>query len=220
MLVIGVLIWILHPGCPPVGKESRLIRLREVDGQSKVEVTFWNQVKATTMLGTVLAIVAVDFPFLFQRMHTKSEEYGISVMDSGVALITINAGLSSRKARPWFKQPNTFLQEFAITLKQTIVPICLGFARILVVKELDYQEHASEYGTHWNFFTTITVIHIAQVFVTNPKFGFPIAFTLMFLYEMVLKTYELEVWIFHAPRIDFFSANREGICSLVGYFSL
>ena len=74
--------------------------------KTRVIVTYWNQVKATTMLGTAIAIVAVDFPQLFQRMHTKSEEYGISVMDSGVALITLNAGLSSRKARPWHRETN------------------------------------------------------------------------------------------------------------------
>jgi hypothetical protein len=54
------------------------------------------------MLGTCIAILAIDFPVIFERSHAKSEEYGISVMDSGVALITLNAGLSSRKARPWF----------------------------------------------------------------------------------------------------------------------
>jgi hypothetical protein len=52
-------------------------------------------------------------------MHTKSEEYGISVMDSGVALITLNAGISSRKARPWFKSTNktSVIKELLVTLK-------------------------------------------------------------------------------------------------------
>jgi hypothetical protein len=58
------------------------------------------------MLGTVVAILAIDFPSIFQKIHSKSEEYGISVMDSGVALITLNAGISSRKARPWFSDQN------------------------------------------------------------------------------------------------------------------
>ena len=39
-------------------------------------------------------------------------------------------------------------------------------------------------------------------------------------YEAVIKTYELDQFIFYAPRTDFWSANREGICSLVGYISL
>lgn len=54
------------------------------------------------MLGVTVAILAIDFPAIFQRSHAKTEEYGISLMDSGVALITLNAGISSRKARPWY----------------------------------------------------------------------------------------------------------------------
>ena len=64
-------------------------------------VNFFTSVKASTMLGVTVAILAIDFPSMFERIHSKSEEFGISVMDSGVALITLNAGLSSRKARPW-----------------------------------------------------------------------------------------------------------------------
>ena len=60
-------IWLFHPGNDNHAKEkeSRLLKYKDVDGKQKLQVTFWNQVKATTMLGTVLAIVAVDFPFLF-----------------------------------------------------------------------------------------------------------------------------------------------------------
>jgi hypothetical protein len=54
------------------------------------------------MCGVTVGILAIDFPAIYERIHSKSEEYGISVMDSGVALVTLNAGLSSRKARPWY----------------------------------------------------------------------------------------------------------------------
>lgn len=30
-----------------------------------VRISFWGQVKATTMLGTVVAILAIDFPSIF-----------------------------------------------------------------------------------------------------------------------------------------------------------
>ena len=56
------------------------------------------------MCGVTVGILAVDFPLIFERVHTKSEEFGISLMDSGVALVTLNAGLSARKARPWFSK--------------------------------------------------------------------------------------------------------------------
>lgn len=56
-----------------------------------------------TMLCVVLAILQVDFPPIFARSLCKTEEYNISLMDVGVALITLNSGMSSRKARPWVK---------------------------------------------------------------------------------------------------------------------
>ena len=54
-----------------------------------------------TMLAVVIAILAVDLPMIFKRELCKTEEFGISLMDTGVALITLNSGMSSRKARPW-----------------------------------------------------------------------------------------------------------------------
>jgi glucosaminylphosphatidylinositol acyltransferase len=89
-----------------------------------------------------------------------------------------------------------------------------------VISNLDYQEHATEYGIHWNFFTTITCIHFMLLFIRRCEVAFPLAFTLMIGYELVLAEYSLDQYIFHAPRVDFISANREGITSLIGYFSL
>lgn len=90
----------------------------------------------------------------------------------------------------------------------------------MLLSNLDYQEHASEYGIHWNFYTTIAVISVILVLMRNPDFALPTAFILMFVYEVILKEFELEKYIFHAPRFDFVSANREGLASLVGYLSL
>lgn len=106
MISFAVLIWLIQRQDPPIesDKSSNLYEIitDEKLGKQSVRVTFWSQVKTTTMLGTTIAILAIDFPSIFARGHAKSEEFGISVMDSGVALITLNAGLSSRKARPWF----------------------------------------------------------------------------------------------------------------------
>ena len=84
----------------------------------------------------------------------------------------------------------------------------------------DYQEHPSEYGVHWNFYTTIALVAIMLVFLRNPDFALTIAFSLMVGYEFVINEYGLDKYIFYAPREDFISANREGIASLVGYLSL
>lgn len=103
---------------------------------------------------------------------------------------------------------------------QCLFPIALGFARILIVSSLDYQEHSSEYGTHWNFFTTIALVSILLVALRNPDHALPIAFVMMFGYELLIKQYGLDQYVFYAPRQDFISANREGITTLIGYLSL
>ena len=48
----------------------------------------------------------------------------------------------------------------------------------------------------------------------------PMGFGLMLTYEFLMNAYGWDTFIFHAPRVDFISANREGLASLVGYFSL
>ena len=58
------------------------------------------------------------------------------------------------------------------------------------------------------------------VFVRDSTHALPIAFVLMLSYELIVSTYSLDKYVFYAPRVDFISANREGIASLVGYFSL
>lgn len=58
------------------------------------------------------------------------------------------------------------------------------------------------------------------VFVRSASIAFPLAFALMIGYEVLLSEWGLDRYIFYAPREDLFSANREGIFSLIGYFSL
>jgi len=95
-----------------------------------------------------------------------------------------------------------------------------GFGRFLIINNLDYQEHPSEYGIHWNFYTTIAIINIGQVFVQDPSQAVKFALIIMTLYQLVLSNTPLQEYVFYAPRTEFVSANREGILSLIGYFSL
>lgn len=90
----------------------------------------------------------------------------------------------------------------------------------MLLSSIDYQEHASEYGIHWNFYTTIALISILLVGLRNPDYALPLAFGMMVCYEFLIKEFKLDQYIFYAPRQDFISANREGIASLVGYLSL
>jgi hypothetical protein len=61
-------------------------------------------------------------------------------MDTGVALVTLGAGISSSKARPWYfsQTKMSFMKEVITTLPNLAIPLVFGFARLLMVKQLDY----------------------------------------------------------------------------------
>jgi len=51
-----------------------------------------------------------------------------------------------------------------------------------MISEFDYQEHASEWGTHWNFYTTIAVISLAQNFLVKTKYALGSGIAILLLY--------------------------------------
>lgn len=175
-----------------------------------------------TMLCVALAIMQIDYPSIFARSLIKTEEFGISLMDTGVALITLNSGMSQRKARPWFRVLSWKSQAIDIltSIKENLVTAFSGFFRLCLMSELDYTEHASEYGIHWNFYTTVSVINILQSFLRDPKHAMTLAICLILAYQLVLTATPFQDYVFYAPRVDVVSANREGLLSLIGYFSL
>jgi len=136
------------------------------------------------MLCVVLAILQVDFPPIFARSLCKTEEFNISLMDTGVALITLNSGMSGRKARPWFvvRGLKEQISDILFSFRENLVTLCAGFFRFLLLNELDYQGHASEYGIHWNFYSTISLINIFQSFVRDPKYSVWLALSIMTVY--------------------------------------
>ena len=77
-----------------------------------------------------------------------------------------------------------------------------------------------EYGVHWNFFMTLAFLKVINLFIlpfvsTCCLSG--IATVLVIIYELALN-FGLADWIMgDAPRDTLFSANREGILSLIGY---
>ena len=188
----------------------------------QVVVGTYSQYKAMTMLVVVQAILAVDLPTIFDRKMCKTEEFGASLMDVGVALITLNSGMTSRKARPWIKTATIkdTIKDLLNSFLGVIMPILAGFTRLLLISDLDYQEHSSEWGIHWNFYTTIALINLLQAFLRDSTKAIVFAITLIMFYQCILVQYDLVSFVFFAPRIDFVSANREGLFSLVGYYAL
>ncbi|XP_072937169.1 uncharacterized protein [Epargyreus clarus] len=171
--------------------------------------------RGLTYLITVFSILAVDFR-CFPRYMAKTERFGYSFMDTGVGLFVLMSGLVHRSI-----SKDNFVSVLKGNLKFVTVLVVLGIARFVSVKQLDYQEHVSEYGVHWNFFFTLAacklISSILLLFLNQPL---RLSICTMILHEFLLHYY-LQSWVFSdTPRVSFVDANREGIASSLGYISL
>ncbi|KAL5235353.1 hypothetical protein ACI65C_002763 [Semiaphis heraclei] len=163
---------------------------------------------------TVFCILAVDFN-VFPRRFAKTETYGHSVMDIGVGCYVCSNALL-------FSIPNTQNMSKIVlkVFKQVLPLLVLGIGRTYFVTKADYHHYVFEYGVHWNFFMTLAFLKIINLiilpFVSTCCLS-GIATILVFIYEFALN-FGLADWIISdAPRDTMFSANREGILSLIGY---
>ena len=175
---------------------------------------------------TCLAILAVDFR-VFPRRFAKVENWGTSLMDMGVGSFVFSAGLvSSRpilKARLAGEKPS--LSSVARSSLRSSTPLlALGAIRLYSVKGLDYAEHVTEYGVHWNFFFTLAFLPPFGVLIPSVFGGqFSIAFLSLIsgcIYQALLQTTSLQAYILTAPRTDLLSQNREGVFSFCGYLAI
>ncbi|XP_026820487.1 phosphatidylinositol-glycan biosynthesis class W protein-like [Rhopalosiphum maidis] len=163
---------------------------------------------------TVFCILAVDFN-VFPRRFAKTETYGHGVMDIGVGCYVCSNALL-------FNIPNTrnISKNVFKVFKQVLPLLVLGISRTYFVTKADYHHYVFEYGVHWNFFMTLAFLKIINLFVLpfiSTCCLSIIATILVVIYEFALN-FGLAEWIMSdAPRDTLFSANREGILSLIGY---
>jgi succinate-acetate transporter protein len=80
-----------------------------------------------------------------------------------------------------------------------------------------------EYGLHWNFFITLAclppLLYLTTRLTNSPTHLFLISTLLLILYESSLQNGLSDI-ILNAPRTNLILANKEGLASLVGYFSI
>lgn len=127
------------------------------------------------------------------------------------------------------------------SLIQSATLLTLAIARIIATSAVDYQHHAGEYGVHWNFFMTLAGLrllhsafyHFSTTVLTTTKQSsssslraiipsLVIGIATIVVYQYTLSNYGLIEYI-HTDERDLgsiASANKEGIFSLVGYWSL
>lgn len=185
------------------------------------------------MVVTSIAILAVDFR-VFPRRFAKVETWGTSLMDVGVGSFVFAAGLASSKAftsgtSPTLREDKELkgvMSRAIQSVRQSLPLLILGGARLISLKNLDYAEHVSEYGVHWNFFFTLAAIPLALLVLQPLIIAIPglshgyFGIILVALYEVLLQTTSLKAWILTAPRKDLISQNKEGIFSCIGYLAI
>ncbi|KAH6692644.1 GWT1-domain-containing protein [Plectosphaerella plurivora] len=213
------------PAIPPPQKKNAT-----TDGSQALSALsvkpFLTHYRGGMMAVTCLAILAVDFR-LFPRRFAKVETWGTSLMDMGVGSFVFSAGVVA--ARPVLKERASgrvtpLTTRLLASLRHCLPLLVLGIIRLLSVKGLEYAEHVSEYGVHWNFFFTLAflppfVALFQSALRIVPSYA-ALALILAVGYQVLLESTDLKAYILTAPRVDLISANREGIFSLFGYLAI
>lgn len=186
--------------------------------------------RGAMMVITCTSILAVDFPAVFPRRFAKTESFGTSLMDVGVGSFVFAAGIMA--ARQQLKeeessQTPSFVGRLYTATRHSLPLFVLGFLRLWSIKGLDYAEHVSEYGVHWNFFFTLALLAPATALLhpvlrLTPSYGL-LAFFLALGQELILFLPDnMKVYIILSDRKegDWLSQNREGVFSFLGYLSI
>jgi len=178
------------------------------------------------MVVTCVAILAVDFR-IFPRRFAKVENWGISLMDMGVGSFVFTSGVVSARSilkDQLSKRCTPLPRRLSASLRHSLPLLVLGFIRLYSVKGLDYAEHVTEYGVHWNFFFTLGLLPpfvaiFQSLFSLIPSYAV-LSCILGFAYEAILNLTNLKAFILTAPRTDLLSKNREGVFSFFGYLAI
>ncbi|XP_026726700.1 phosphatidylinositol-glycan biosynthesis class W protein-like [Trichoplusia ni] len=171
--------------------------------------------RGLTYLITGLCILAVDSQD-FPRYLAKTERFGYSLMDTGVGLFVIVSGLVHKDLRK-----ERLRKIVTGNVKVILILTILGVGRFVSVKQLDYQEHVTEYGVHWNFFFTIAVCKIISTILLYFSDHTLLLCIVTSLFHEFTLFFGLQNWVFgDSPRDSLISANREGISSSLGYVAI
>ncbi|XP_077021163.1 glucosaminyl-phosphatidylinositol-acyltransferase PIGW [Tamandua tetradactyla] len=176
---------------------------------------------------SAVAILAVDFS-LFPRRLAKTELYGTGAMDFGVGGFVFGTALVCPEVR---RKPNMEGPRFYYFTKSlySVWPLVfLGIGRLVIIKSIDYQEHLTEYGVHWNFFFTLIIVKLITSLLLTffpPNKSWILAISITVSYQLALHFTPLKKLILYGTdgsgaRVGLLNANREGIISTLGYVAI
>lgn len=178
--------------------------------------------RSSINLMTAICILAVDFR-CFPRALAKTETFGFGLMDTGVGLYVYSNAIISREIKQ-IGQRNLDRNKIKSLLINNSPLLALGLMRFFVIKELDYQQHVSEYGVHWNFFLTLAMTKmigtIALSSISIVEHAKYVAIILLVFHETTLQLGLSNYVLSDIPRTSFIAANREGLSSILGYVAL
>lgn len=212
-----------------IAKLKAVKPMKNSDTELLPKKQFITAYRAQMMIITNLAILAVDF-HAFPRRFAKVETWGTSLMDMGVGLFVFAMGLAN--SRSIIKKKLVLAQKeqsyFKLIYQNTIkaLPVLvLGLARLVSVKSLEYQEHETEYGIHWNFFMTLGLLPIVLGLldpVLNYVPRYFVALAIGTIYEVALQKTGLTKFILdqNNRRDNLVTMNKEGLFSFIGYLSI
>jgi len=166
--------------------------------------------------------MAVDFPTLFSRNQIKTEDFGWSLMDVGVSSVMVASAMGNRLilGHKSTQKRIALFTDLKNVLVSNVLVLIAASIRFTLLTSIDYHDHVTEWGVHWNFFVTIAIVNFFLVFIRKPDYVLILAILICFSMELLISHYDIPNYIFFAPRTDFISANKEGILSLPGYFIL
>jgi phosphatidylinositol glycan class W len=202
--------------------------------------------RAAVYIQTAIAILAVDFP-IFPRRYCKTEVSGYGWMDLGAASFIIIAGWSSAATATNATSLSSStaasdsISSAVTALKKAVIKctplVILGIIRLITIKGVEYQEHVSEYGVHWNFFFTLCCVEgcvvlwkFVKLTTRQQKYwtDASLACQLLINYQLYLIIGGGQDFIENGSRYcghnkwlcNVYVANREGILGIIGYLGL
>ncbi|BGO89198.1 hypothetical protein NBRC10512_005968 [Rhodotorula toruloides] len=236
ILILLTLAWHLQPtplGSPPLSpkleKSRRHSRMPSQIDLKPFSRPFVTSYRAIMMVMTVLCILAVDFP-VFPREFAKAETWGTSLMDLGVGSFVFSLGLvsalpllRSHSSSPSARTRRSYFSSVFRSIRKCLPLVALGIVRVVMVKGVDYPEHVTEYGVHWNFFFTLALLPVfgtALEGLAGKVDMHVVGLAVGVVHQLALSWTPLQHWALEASRTTLISQNKEGIVSFPGYLSI